>query len=109
MEGADAGKLIATFKAEIAKLKPKLPKTYQGLEDQAQVLEGIKECREKKVIKEKMLKEQVQKAQDTKQQIDLQLLIDLKEIDDFAKAQKKMYEEAAKKRQELQEATIVEM
>ena len=56
----------------------------------------------------KLLKEQVQKAQDTKQQIDLQLLIDLKEIDEHAKAQKKMYEESAKNRRELQEATILE-
>ena len=53
MKGADTGKLIATFKADIAKLKPKLPKAYQGLEDQAQVLEAIREAREKKVIKGK--------------------------------------------------------
>ncbi len=43
MEGTDTGKLIANYRADIAKLKPKFPKTYQRLEDQAQVLEAIKE------------------------------------------------------------------
>ena len=95
--------MIASFKLDIAKLKPKFPKTYQGLEDQAQVLEAIREAREKKVTKEKVLKEQVQKAQELKQQIVLKLQQDLKEIDDHAKSQKKMFEEATKKRQELQE------
>ena len=46
MEGAEATKLIANYRAEIAKLKPKLPKNYQNLGDQAQALEVIKECRE---------------------------------------------------------------
>ena len=43
-----------------------------------------------------------------KQQIVLKLQQDKKEIDDHAEAQKKMFEEAAKKRQDLQDATIVE-
>ena len=46
MEGAEATKLIANYRAEIAKLKPKLSKTYHNLEDQAQALEAIRECRE---------------------------------------------------------------
>ena len=36
MDHADTGKIIATFKQELVKLKPKLPKAHQGLEDQAQ-------------------------------------------------------------------------
>ena len=49
---AESGKMITLFKQEIAKLKPKLPNTYQGLENQANILEAIKEARGKKVIRE---------------------------------------------------------
>ena len=51
MEHVDAAKMIATFKQDIANLKPKLPKTYQRLEDQSQALEAIREVREKKATK----------------------------------------------------------
>jgi hypothetical protein len=46
-------------------LKPKLPKTHQNLEDQAQAMDGIREAREKQAIREKVLKEQITKAQQT--------------------------------------------
>ena len=101
MEGADTGKLIANYRAEIAKLKPKLPKTFQNLEDQAQALEVIRECRGKYVTREKVLKEQIQKAQEVQQQIDTRLQTGLKEIEDYVKAQKKKFEESAKNRREL--------
>ena len=48
MKQPDTDKAIATFKQEIAKLKPKLPKIHQRLEDQAHVLEVVRELRGKK-------------------------------------------------------------
>ena len=48
MEHQDTQKMITSFKAEIAKLKPRLPKTDQGLVDQAQALEAMRDVREKK-------------------------------------------------------------
>jgi len=63
MEGPEPKKLIANYRGQIAKLKPKLPKTHQNLEDQAQAMDGIREAREKQAIREKVLKEQITKAQ----------------------------------------------
>ena len=91
--------MIANYRADIAKLKPKLPKTDQGLVDQAQALEAIRDVRAKKVMKERILKEQQQKAQESKQQSLLNLQKEMKEIDEQAAAQEKKYEEAATKRQ----------
>ena len=65
MEGAEPKKLIANYREQIAKLKPKLPNTYQNLEDQAQAMEGIREAREKQATREKVLKEHITKAQQT--------------------------------------------
>ena len=100
--------MIASYKADIAKLKPKLPENDQGLVDQAQALEAIRDVREKKAMKEKNLKEQRQKTEESKQQSHLNLQQEMKEIDEQAAAQKKKYEEAATKRQEMLEASIVE-
>ena len=88
MKQPETDKAIAAFKQEIAKLKPKLPKIHQRLEDQAQVLEVIRELREKKTMKEKVLTEQAQRANEM-QQIVTKLEQDKKEIDDHAAAQNK--------------------
>lgn len=85
----ETGKMIAKFKQEIAKLKPKLPKTFQWFENHANILEAIKEAREKEVIRENQLNEQIQRAKDAKQQIVLKLQQDKKEIDDYAEARKR--------------------
>ena len=45
--------MIANYSAGIAKLKPKLPTTDQGLVDQAQALEAIRHVREKKAMKKR--------------------------------------------------------
>ena len=75
---------IADCKAELAKLKPKLPKAGQGLIDQAQAIQAINDIREKQVLKENALKEQQSKAQEQKQ-LSIQNLQDtLREIDEQA-------------------------
>jgi hypothetical protein len=88
---------IASCKAELAKLKPKLPKAGQGLIDQAQAIQAINDIREKQVLKENALKEQQSKAQEHKQQSVQNLQETLKEIDEQAEAKKKLYREAATK------------
>ena len=108
MEHQGAKEMIASYKADIAKLKPKLPNTDQGLVDQAQALEAIRDVREKKAMEERILKEQRQKTEESKQQSHLNLQQEMKEIDEQAAAQKKKFEEAATKRQEMLEASIVE-
>ena len=92
----------------IAKLKLKLPKMRQNLENQAQAMDGIREAREKQAIREEVLKEQITKAQQTQQQIDDDLQTDLQKLEEYVQKQKKMYVEAAKNRRELQENTITE-
>ena len=108
MEGAEATKLIANYRAEIAKLKPKLPNIYQNLEEKTQALEAIKERREKYAMREKVLKEQMVKAQEMQKQIDVDLQTDLQNIEDYVQAKKKLYVEAAKNRREHQEGIITE-
>ena len=54
MKQPETDKAISAFKQEIAKLTPKLPKIHQRLDDQAQVLEAIKELQEKKTMEEKL-------------------------------------------------------
>ena len=99
---------IVDCEAELAKLKPKLPKTGQGLIDQAQAIQAINDIKEKQVLKENTLKDQQSKAQEQKQ-LSIQSLQDtLREIDEQAEAKKKLFREAATKAQELHEATIVE-
>ena len=39
-EGLDVAKTLVTLRADLAKLKPKLPKTFQTLEDQAKAIEA---------------------------------------------------------------------
>jgi len=55
--------IAQNIKAEIAKLKPKLPKSDQGLVDQAQALDALRDVREKQAMSENALKAQQQKAQ----------------------------------------------
>jgi len=99
---------IVNCKAELAKLKPKLPKAGQGLIDQAQAIQAINDYKEKQVLKENTLKDQQSKAREQKQ-LSIQNLKDtLREIDEQAEAKKKLFREAATKAQELHEATIVE-
>ena len=94
-EGVDVAKTLATLRADLAKQKPKLPKTFQTLEDQARALEAVKECREKRVSVEKTLLEQRTKAQETQLQIADQLQTDLDELEKAFQDKKKMFTESA--------------
>ena len=80
-EGVDVAKTFVTLRADLVKQKPKLPQTFQTLEDQAKAIEAVKECREKQASVKKALVEQRAKAQEAQRQIADKLQTDLEELE----------------------------
>ena len=107
-EGVDVSKTLATLRADLAKQKPKLPKTFQTLEDQAKAIEAVKECREKQASVEKTLQGQRTKAQETQLQIAEKLQTDLEELEKTFQDKKKMFTESAEDRRQHQETIILD-
>ena len=68
LEYPGAKEIAQNIKAEIAKVKPKLPKSDQGLVDQAQALGALRDVREKQTMSENALKAKQQKAEESKKQ-----------------------------------------
>ena len=87
-DGIDVTDLMTKTRAEIAKLKSKLPKTHQTLENQALAFDAIKDCREKQAIQSRDLMEQQAKLEEQQQQEDDKLKTSLEEFEKRYHAQK---------------------